>query len=53
MLNHSAPVVSQMAFITLRIVFSVTCCLELRNALYVYHISHVLLTNVKLVVWTL
>ena len=37
----------------LNIAFSVTDCLELRNAIDVYCISHILSTNVKLVVWML
>jgi hypothetical protein len=37
---------------TLDIVFSVTCYLELRNVVYVSCISHILPTNVRLVIQT-
>ena len=38
---------------TLDIVFTVTYYLELRNAIAIYSIFHILPKNVKLVVWTL
>ena len=38
---------------TIYMIFSVIYYLELRNATYIYYISHILPTNVKLVVWTL
>ena len=38
---------------TLNKIFSVTCYLKLCNIIYVYYTSHILPTNVKLVIWTL
>ena len=38
---------------TLNIIFSVTYYLELHNAISIYCASHILPTDVKLVVWTL
>ena len=38
---------------TLNMMFRVTYCLELRNAISIYYTSHVLSTNVELVSWTL
>ena len=38
---------------TLNVIFRVTYYLESRNAISIYCRSHILPTNVKLVVWTL
>ena len=38
---------------TLNMIFNVTYYLELHNAIFICCISHILPTNVKLVVWTL
>lgn len=38
---------------TVNMIFNVTCYLGLCSAISVYCISHILLKNVKLVVWTL
>ena len=38
---------------TLNMIFSVTYYLEVYNVIYVYCISHILPTNVELVLWTL
>ena len=38
---------------TLNMIFSVTYYLKLQNAISIYYISHILPTNVKLIVWTL
>ena len=37
---------------TQNMIFSATYCLDLRNAIFIYYTSHILPTNVKLVVWT-
>ena len=42
-----------MLYLGLYIVLSVTYYLELRNTIFMYCISRVLPTNVKLVLWTL
>ena len=47
------PPLSGLIHTTLNIIFSVTYYLELCNAISIYCISHILPTNVKLVVWTL
>ena len=39
-------------FTTLDMIFSVTYCSELRNAMSIYFISCILPTNVTLLVWT-
>ena len=44
---------SSQLFSTLNVVFRVKYSLELRNAVSIYYAFHILLTNVKLVVWTL
>ena len=39
--------------VTLNMIFSVTYYLELHNAISIYCSSHILPTNVELIIWTL